>query len=49
MYQHKNSKLTSFKLSVIEEVFICGSMAEITGDTEYNVGGHDLTVDKRSL
>jgi hypothetical protein len=33
----------------MDEVFSCGSMAEITGNAEYITDGQDFTADKRSL
>lgn len=39
---------TSFNESVIDEEFSCGSMADMIGEAEYNVGGQFLIVAKRS-
>lgn len=39
---------TSFNESVIDEEFSCGSMADMTGEAEYNVGGQFFIVVKRS-
>lgn len=39
---------TSFNVSVIEEEFSCGSMADMTGEAEYSLGGQCFTVVSRS-
>ena len=39
---------TSFNVSVIDDEFSCGSMADMTGEAENNVGGQFFTVVSRS-
>lgn len=39
---------TSFNVSVIDDDSSCGSMADMTGEAEYSVGGQFFTVVSRS-
>ena len=39
---------TSFNELVIDEELSCGSIADMTGEAEYNVGGQLFIVVKRS-
>ena len=40
---------TSYNESAIDEEFSCGSMADMTGEAEYNVGGFPLASRTRDM